>query len=165
MLNDTLLFDARAGQFANEQDFEPRSTAPRFEDIETLIVGGGIDSHVSSRRNQLFGTVSYFSDGRAGSHHLKAGGEAIRFLVRETWLSAAPGNVLHVMEGGSPRRALSSRRRHTPRPRVDVFGASDSWRLENRLTLTLESASIATGCSCPRRSIRHRGSSSTPCPT
>ena len=140
VLNDTLLFDVRAGQFANEQDFEPRSTAPRFEDIETLIVGGGNrDSHVSSRRNQLFGTVSYFSDGRAGSHHLKAGGEAIRFLVRETWLSAAPGNVLHVMEGGSPSSVLVFATPSHSEAGVWTYSAyaSDSWRLENRLTLTL----------------------------
>jgi hypothetical protein len=140
VVGDTLLFDVRAGQFANEQDLEPRSTAPRFEDIETLLVrGGNRDWHSSLRRNQLFGTASYFTDGRAGSHHLKAGGEAIRFLVRETWLTAAPGNVLHVLKGGGPSSVLLFATPSHAEAGVWSYSAyaSDSWRLKNRLTLTL----------------------------
>ena len=140
VLNDSLLVDLRAGQFANELDLEPRSTAPRFEDIGTLIVSGGNrDTHASTRRNQLFGSMSYFTDGWAGSHHLKAGGEAIRFLVRETWLSAAPGNVLHVMSGGGPSSVLLFATPSRSEAGVWTYSAyvSDSWRLKNRLTLTL----------------------------
>ena len=140
VLNDSLLIDLRAGQFANELDLEPRSTEPRFEDIETLLVSGGSrDTHTSSRRNQLFGSMNYFTDGRAGSHHLKAGGEAIRFLVHESWLSAAPGNVLHVMQGGSPSSVLLFATPSYSEAGVWTYSGyvSDSWRLKNRLTLTL----------------------------
>src|SRR6185503_1543008 len=57
-LNNALLFSVRVGQFGNEQDFRARSTAPRFEDIETLVVSGGNrDSQAGGTRNQLFGTV------------------------------------------------------------------------------------------------------------
>ena len=83
--------------------------------------------------------MSYFTDGRAGSHHLKAGGEAIRFLVRETWLSAAPGNVLHVLKAGQPSSVLLFATPSHSEAGLWTYSAyaSDSWRLENRLTLTL----------------------------
>jgi hypothetical protein len=140
VVNGSLLFDVRAGQFANELDLEPRSTNPRFEDIGTKIVSGGNrDTHTSTRRNQLFGSMSYFTDGRAGSHHLKTGGEAIRFHVRESWLSAAPGNVLHVLQGGNPLSVLLFQTPSSSEAGVWTYSAyaSDSWRLQNRLTLML----------------------------
>jgi hypothetical protein len=37
-----------------------------------------------------------------GRHHLRFGGEALRFLVHETWVSGYPGNVLHVLQSGRP---------------------------------------------------------------
>jgi len=138
-MNNTLLFSVRAGQFGTEQDFRSRSTAPRFEDIETLVVSGGNrDSQIDATRNQLFGTVNYFKEGWFGSHHFKAGGEAIRFLTRDTWLQAFPGNVVHVLKGGGASSVVLL---SPSRSAADVLTYAgyvmDSWRLENRLTLSL----------------------------
>ena len=96
---------------------DARSAAPRFEDIETLVVSGGNrDWQQRGRRNQVFGSLSHFRDGWLGGHHFKLGGEAIRFLVRETLFSGFPGNVLHVIQSGVPSSVFSSTRRSDRRP-------------------------------------------------
>ena len=138
-LNDALLFSVRAGQFGNEQDFRSRSTAPRFEDIGTLVVSGGNrDSQSGATRNQLFGTGNYFKDGWFGSHHFKAGGEAIRFLTRDAWSQAFPGNVVHVLNGGRVSSVVLLSRSKSGQGVWTYAGyVTDSWRLEDRLTLSL----------------------------
>jgi len=138
-LNNALLFNLRVGQFGNEQDFRSRSTAPRFEDIKTLVVSGGNrDSQSSALRNQLFGTANYFKDGWFGSHHFKAGGEAIRFLTRDAWLNAFPGNVVHVLSGGAPSSVVRLSPSQSGAGVWTYAGyVSDSWQLEDRLTLSL----------------------------
>jgi hypothetical protein len=140
VVGDRLLFDVRVGQFGWDQELAPRSRTPRFEDIGTLLVSGGNrDWRSGARRNQLFGTVSYLAGGRTGSHHLKGGVEAIRFLARETWVSAAPGNVLHVLTAGTPSSVLLFATPSHAEAGLWTYSAyaSDSWRLKNRLTLTL----------------------------
>ena len=138
-LNDALLFSARAGQFGAEQDFRSRSTAPRFEDIQTLVVtGGNRDSQSGATRNQLFGTVNYFKGGWFGSHHFRVGSEAIRFLTRDTWSQAFPGNVVHVLTGGSGSSVvLLSPSESGQGVWTYAVYVTDSWRLADRLTLSL----------------------------
>jgi hypothetical protein len=78
-----LLVEARAGQFGTAQAWRARGVEPRFEDVETLLVrGGNRDWHSDGRRDQAFGTASYFHDRRGGSHHLKAGGKITRWQRR-----------------------------------------------------------------------------------
>jgi outer membrane receptor protein involved in Fe transport len=140
VINDMLLFEVRLGQFGTEQDWTARSASPRFEDIETLLVrGGNRDWHSSGRRNQLFGTLSYFKDGWTGSHHLKVGGEIVRWLLRETWLSGYPGNVLHVLQSGRPSAVFLFDTPSKSESGVWTYAAyaADSWRANNRLTLNL----------------------------
>jgi outer membrane receptor protein involved in Fe transport len=139
VVTDALLFNVRAGQFGNEQDFRRRSSAPRVEDIETLVVrGGNRDSHSSGRRNQLFGTVNYFNDDWLGSHHVKAGGEAIRFLVRENWSNAFPGNVLHVLRSGDASSVILLSPSQSAAGVWTYAGyVTDSWQPANGLTLSL----------------------------
>ena len=138
-VNNALLFSVRAGQFGNRQDFRSRSTTPRFEDIQTLLVSGGNrDTQSSAARNQLFGTMNYFKDGWFGSHHFKSGVEAIRFLTSDTWLQAFPGNVVHVLRGGDASSVVFLSPSHTAADVVTyAVYVTDSWRLENRLTLSL----------------------------
>jgi hypothetical protein len=140
IVSDSTLVEARAGQFGNEQRLTPRSTAPRFEDVETLVVSGGNrDWHAATRRNQVFGSLSHLRDGWLGGHHFKLGGEAIRFLVKDSLHSGYPGNVLHVIRSGVPSSVFLFD------PPVKSEGgvwsysayASDSWRLRQRLTLNL----------------------------
>jgi hypothetical protein len=139
VVNDSLIFEVRAGQFGTDERLMPRSSAPRFEDIDALLVrGGNRDSQAAGRRNQLFGSVSHFRNGWFGGHHFKLGGEAMRLLLTEILLSGFPGNVLHVTSSGQPSVVLFQ----TPtfsQGGVWSYAAylSDSWRVRDRLTLNV----------------------------
>lgn len=139
VLRDTLLVEARAGQFGTTQAWRARGVGPRFEDVDTLLVSGGSrDWRSDGRRDQAFGTASYFRDGRGGSHHLKAGGEIVRWHVRDDWLSGYPGDVLHVLRSGRPSAVYLF---DTPtRSASGVWSMaaflSDSWRPTTRLTIS-----------------------------
>ena len=140
VLSDSLLFEIRGGQFASDSDWTPRSAAPRFEDLDTATVkGGNRDSDSTARRNQFFATGSYFAENSSGRHFFRFGGEALRFLVRETWTSGYPGNVLHVMRSGRPTSVYVF---HTPslsEGGVWTFSGyvSDAWQMNRRLTVTM----------------------------
>jgi hypothetical protein len=139
-IRDSMVFDVRAGQFGWTQDWTPRSTAPRFEDLETLVVAGGNrDSENTAHRNQLTGTLAYFAQNRTGRHALRFGGEALRFLVRETWFSGYPGNVLHVLRGGAPSSVFLFETPSSSQAGVWTWSAyaSDAWQPNDRLTFTL----------------------------
>ena len=139
VVSEALLFDVRVGQFGTELDTRARSEAPRFEDIETLVVrGGNRDTHTSVRRNQLFGTLNYFRRGWMGSHHFKAGGEAIRFLVHDDLRDAFPGNVVHLLQRNSPSSVVFVSPSQSENGVWTYAGyISDTWRVRNRLTLSL----------------------------
>lgn len=135
---DDLIFEARAGQFGTGQDWNDRSAAPRFEDISTLLVeGGNRDSQSSGRRNQLFGNMSYFRNGRLGSHDLKFGGEMIRWTTADTWLSGYPGNVVHVLRNTEPSAVFVFDTPSRSESGVWTYSAyaADSWQLMSRLTI------------------------------
>ena len=139
-VRDSMAFELRAGQFGWEQDWTPRSTAPRFEDLETLVVvGGNRDWESTARRNQLTGTLGYFTQSRTGRHYLRLGGEALRFLAQETWFSGYPGNVLHVLRSGRPSSVFLFETPSSSQAGVWTWSAyaSDAWQPNNRLTLTL----------------------------
>ena len=139
-VRDSMVFQLRGGQFGWEQDWTPRSTAPRFEDLETLaVVGGNRDWESTARRDQLTGAGGYFTRNRSGRHHLRFGGEALRFLVHERWFSGYPGNVLHVLRNGRPLSVFLFETPSSSQAGVWTWSAyaSDAWQPNNRLTLTL----------------------------
>ena len=139
-VRDSMVFELRAGQFGWEQDWTPRSTAPRFEDLETLVVvGGNRDWESTARRDQLTGTIGYFAQNRSGRHHLRFGGEALQFLAQETWFSGYPGNVLHVLRSGRESSVFLFETPSSSRAGVWTWSAyaSDAWQPSNRITLTL----------------------------
>ena len=140
IVTDSMAFEARAGQFGWEQDWTSRSSAPRFEDIETLAVrGGNRDWHGAARRNQLAATASYFTQNRTGRHYVRFGGEALRFLVQETWLAGYPGNVLHVLRSGRPSSVFVFETPSLSEAGVWTWSAfaSNAWQPRDRLTLTV----------------------------
>jgi hypothetical protein len=139
-VRDSLVFELRAGQFGWDQEWKPRSTAPRFEDVETLVVAGGNREWASiAHRNQLTGTVGYFTRNRTGRHHLRFGGEALRFLAQEALNSGYPGNVLHVLRSGHASSVFLFETPSSSQAGVWTWSAyaSDAWQPNNRLTLTL----------------------------
>jgi TonB dependent receptor-like, beta-barrel len=112
---------------------------PALKTSKRCCRGGNRDRQNSGRRNQVFGTLSYFKDGRTGSHHLKVGGEITRWLVQDTWLSGYPGNVLHILQSGRPSAVFLFDTPSKSENGVWTYSAyaADSWRPNNRLTLNL----------------------------
>ncbi len=139
-LSDVFLLEVRVGEFASSRDRAPNGAAPRFEDSATLQVrGGNRDWSINMRRTQWFVTASHFTDGRTGSHHLKAGAEVFRWTEGESWHTGYPGNVLHVLSNGAPREVYLF---HTPSHSESglwtyAIHASDSWQVTDRLALNL----------------------------
>lgn len=140
VVHDRLLLEFRLGQFGGDQRWDPYSTSPRFEDLETLVVSGGNrDWQSNLRRNQFFGNVSYFKNGWMGGHHLRFGVEATRWLAGESWHSGYPGNVLHVLRNGVPSEVYLF---HTPSESAAGLWtysayAADSWQPHRRVALNL----------------------------
>jgi hypothetical protein len=139
IINDTVFFEVRAGQFGANRPQKPHGAAPRFEDVGNLIVAGGNRDWQNFRSSQVLGALSYFKDGWSGNHHFKAGGEIFRTTATEIWRSAYPGDVLHVLQNRNPIEVYLF---ETPSRSDSGFWsyaayANDSWRVNNRLTLNL----------------------------
>ena len=139
VFKEKLFFEVRVGEFGTNRREKPNGTSPRFEDATTSIVqGGNRDWQQNLRRNQVLGSVSYFKDGWFGNHHLKAGGETFRTTLTEIWRKGYPGDVLHVLRNGEASEVYLFQ---TPSmsengSRSYAAYASDSWRLNARLTLS-----------------------------
>ena len=137
-VRDTLLFEVRFGQFGAHRHWIPNSAAPRVEDTATLTVhGGNRDWSRGLRRNQLFATVSHFSDGRTGTHHLKAGVEVFRWTEGETWRMGYPGNAVHVFSNGTPAEVILFQTPSRSESGLWTYAAhaADSWQVNTRLTV------------------------------
>ncbi len=140
VINDRLFLEVRAGQFGADRSQTPNGTAPRFEDVGNSIVRGGTrDWQRNLRRDQVLGSLSYFKDDWFGNHHLKVGGEILRSTETETWRKGYPGDVLHVLRNDTPIEVYLFET-----PSMSEAGlwtsaayATDSWRLNGRLTLNL----------------------------
>ena len=81
------------------------------------------------------------ADGFEASFFVLGGdrGEIIRWLVRDTWLSGYPGNVLHVLQSGRPSAVFVFDTPSKSKSGVWTYSsyATDSWRANNRLTINL----------------------------
>ena len=140
VVDDRLLFEVRIGQFGGDQRWEPHSASPRLEDVATLRVrGGNRDWERGVRRDQFYAALNYFHEGRSGGHQLKVGGEVFRTVEVETWRMAYPGNVLHVVRNNTPIEVYLFQTPSRSESGLWAYSAyaSDSWRLNNRLTLNL----------------------------
>ncbi len=139
VVSDRLMLDLRVGGFNADRTETPIGTAPRFEDVTTSEArGGNRDWELNVRRLHTLGSVDYFTDGWLGSHQFKIGGEALRNLETETWRTSYAGDVLHVLRDNQASEVYLF---ETPsRSEVGFYSyaayASDSWRLNARLTLT-----------------------------
>jgi hypothetical protein len=133
-----LFAEARAGQFVTWRAEAPHGMAPRVEDLVAPTVQGGNRTwREDLQRSQLNGSISHLSDGPAGRHHLKSGGDVQRSIAAETWYSSYPGDVLHVTRSGVPAEVYLFEA-----PSQSINGlwwysafASDSWQPHSRLTV------------------------------
>ncbi|HYT68655.1 MAG TPA: TonB-dependent receptor [Vicinamibacterales bacterium] len=138
VVNDRIFIELRAGRFGADRPETPNGTSPRFEDVSTLLVTGGNRNWESTlRREQLLGSTNYFKDGWFGNHQFKIGGEIFRRVQAEIWNSAYPGDVLHVLRDRQPSEVVLFQ---TPSKSENgdwtyTAYASDSWRVNNRLTI------------------------------
>ena len=137
-MSDSVLFELRAGQFANDTAIAPHSSALRYEDVEAFVVrGGGREYEGVTRRNQVNGAASVFFKNRTGQHALRIGGDVMRFSVTDTYFGY-PENVLHVLRSGRPYQVYLFRSPTHSKVAVWTWSAyvSDSWQLGHRLTIT-----------------------------
>jgi hypothetical protein len=140
VISDKVFLELRSGQFGANRREEPNGSAPRFEDVFTWRVRGGHrDFQANLRREQLFGSVSYFRDGFWGNHHFKSGGEIYRTVQTDIWKAGYPGDVLHVLRNGAPQDVYLLQTPSISEAGFWAFAAyaSDSWRLNDRVTLNL----------------------------
>jgi hypothetical protein len=139
VVSDRVVLDIRVGGFNVDRMETSNGTAPRFEDVTTSEVrGGNRDWELNLRRLHTLGSVNVFKNGWFGSHQFRIGGEAYRNLETETWHSSYAGDVLHVLRDNQASEVYLF---ETPsRSGIGFFSysayASDSWRLNARLTLT-----------------------------
>ncbi len=141
VVSESTFAEVRGGQFGYDWPLvpNPSATGPRIEDLTTSIVTGpNLDRFQARRRNQVLGSVSYFKDRLAGSHELKVGGEVFHETFNEEFFSTSYGNL-----------AVSYTRQNVA-SEVDLLDpgeieatlmtyslyANDTWRVNNRLTLT-----------------------------
>jgi len=140
VIGNNALFEVRAAEFGSDRTEKPNGTELRFEDIGTLRVrGANRDWQQTFRRDQLFGSFTYFSNGRFGNHSFRGGGEVFRQMETETWRKSYPNDVLHVLSNGATSQVYLFQ---TPSGSANGLWAysgyaSDSWDVKRRLTLNL----------------------------
>ena len=140
VIKNALFLEARAGGFGSNRPERPRGADPRFEDVVTLAVhGGNRDWEEDLRRYQFTTSLSYFKDGWLGSHQFKLGTDTVRTLSSEIWRRSYAGDVLHVLRNGAPSEVyLFETPSHSESGLFMAAGhVTDSWRVNNRLTLNL----------------------------
>lgn len=138
VVNDSMFFEMRGGQFGYNWPNKPNGDGRRSEDIGTSIVtGGNRDWNRDRRRNQALGSLSYFKDGWGGSHNFKFGGEVFRETVTDTWFDGYPGDVLQVLRSSAPIEVYLFQTPSTSENGLWTYSGfvSDTWRVGNRLTI------------------------------
>ena len=140
VISNRAIFEIRLGEFGADRPEEGNGTAPRFEDVGTLMVKGGNRSwQQNQRRDQLVGSLTYFKDGWFGTHSFKAGGEIFRTTAAEIWRESYPGDVLHVLRNAVPIEVYLFQTPSRSESGLWTYGAyaNDSWQVNRRLTLNV----------------------------
>ena len=141
MLSDTTFAEVRGGQFGYNWPLVPNAnaTGPRIQDLTTSVVTGpNLDRQQNRRRNQVLGSVSYFKDGLAGSHDFKFGGEVFHETFFEEFFPTSYGNqtISYKRGGVASEVELFDPGAIEATLMTYSFYANDTWRVNNRLTLT-----------------------------
>jgi hypothetical protein len=140
VIAEKVFAEVRVGAFGANRPEQPNGVSPRFEDVTTSVVSGGNrDWQRDLRRDQVLGSVSYFRDGWFGNHHFKAGGQLFRLMETEIWRNGYPGDVLHVLNNGAPSEVYLFQTPSLSESGLWIYSgyASDSWQINDRLTLNL----------------------------
>ena len=141
VLSDTMFAEVRGGQFGYNWPLVPNAnaTGPRIQDLTTSIVTGpNLHRQQNRRRNQVLGSLSYFKDGLAGSHDFKFGGEVFHETFFEEFFPTSYGNqtISYKRNGAASEVELFDPGAIEATLMTYSFYANDTWRINNRLTLT-----------------------------
>ena len=145
VVNDRMFFEIRGGQFHYKWPNTRYTDSPAYADLGTNEVrGGNRDGWFNiPTRNQVLGSFTYFKDGWAGSHNFKMGGEIFDerfdYLRGQGGIGYVPGDVLHILRGGSASEVLLFLSPTASLNGLRTTGAyiADTWRMGPRLTLSL----------------------------
>jgi hypothetical protein len=140
VLSDTQFVEVRGGQFGYDFPLVPNTdSGQRVEDLSNSFVSGpNMNRLQTRRRNQVLGSLTYFKDGLAGSHDFKFGGEVFHETFWENYAPDSYGNlsVSYTRNGAPSEVDLLDPGTVEATLMTYSFFANDTWRLNNRLTLT-----------------------------
>src|SRR5882762_4707033 len=140
VIGDSMFVEVRVGQYGFDWADTNYTLAPRYEDLgNNLISGASRIRETDIRRNQLLGSVSYFKRSGLGDHNFKIGWEIFRDIISQGDPAGSYGDVVHILRQGAPLEVYL-----LGNPTQSVNGlwtygtyASDTWRLNKRLSLNL----------------------------
>jgi hypothetical protein len=145
VLSDSTFMEIRGGQFRYVWPNFRYSDSPGYQDIGNQIVSGGNRDgwFRTPSRNQVAGSLTYFTDRWGGSHNFKLGGE----WFRETFTDergidvdgSVPGDVLHILNNGAAAQVylFASPSISEQGLRTNGLYVQDTWRVNSRFTLNL----------------------------
>jgi hypothetical protein len=145
VLSDSTFLEIRGGQFRYVWPNYRYSETPAYQDIGNQIVSGGNRDgwFRTPSRNQIAGSMTYFTNGWGGNHNFKVGGE----WFRETFTDergievdgSVPGDVLHILNNGTAAQVYLFASPSVSEQGLRTTGLylQDSWRLNSRLTFNL----------------------------
>jgi hypothetical protein len=140
-LTDALFAEARVGGYLSDAGATFKTTAPRIVDIGANTVSGGAMSlGLTRNRPQANGSLSYLRTGWGGSHTLRVGGEyAIDHLIAPNDGYGHPCHCVSTLNNGMPAEAQILLGPNVSRNDLATQAGfvDDTWRLNNRLTISL----------------------------
>ena len=139
-LSDAAFFEVRGGQYGFDWPDTNYTSVPRYEDLGNNFVSGASRiRELDIRRNQILGSISYFSHGRVGDHTLKFGWEIFRDTTVQGDPAGSYGDVVHILRQGSPLEVYLLGNPTQSINGLWTYGAyaTDTWRASRRLSLNL----------------------------
>jgi hypothetical protein len=140
VLNDTMFFEVRGGQFGYDWPLKPNGSEARVEDLATGIVQGATrDWFQVRRRNQVLWSLTIFRDNWGGAHTVKLGGDFFREGYEETWHKGWGSNdSVSLLNNGAPVEVRLYETPSTSLARLNTTSAyaADIWQVNNRLTIS-----------------------------
>jgi Carboxypeptidase regulatory-like domain len=141
VVSDALYVEVRAGAYLSGFKTYTKSTTPRIADTGANTVSGGADSGGLTRnRPQANGALSYFKNGRGGSHTLKVGGEwMVDHLISPETGYGNPCQCVSTLNNGAPTQVLISLGENVSKNDLATLAGyvDDNWQLDSRLSLSL----------------------------
>jgi len=139
VLSDNAFAEIRAGQYGYDWTNGVNGTGLRYEDIgNNQIQGRNRNWARERRRNQLLGSLSYFTSGWGGDHNFKIGGEIFHETTTDIYIDGYEEDILHVLNNGVKQEVILFQ------PGTSIGGLwtygvfiHDTWRVNNKLTLNL----------------------------